>query len=75
VARTDCEVLEIEKDDLGALFQDHPELMEGLSDLLAQRRVETEGILAESQKPEIVQAKRQEYTESLLAKFSSYFGL
>jgi CRP-like cAMP-binding protein len=76
VARTDCVVFEIEKDNLGALIQDHPEVMQRMGDLLAQRRMETEVvILAESQKPEEMEAKRQEYAESILEKLSSYFGL
>lgn len=75
VARTDCEVLEIKKADMGALIQDQPELMSGLSDLLAERRMETEGILAETEEPDVMEAKRQEYSESILAKFTSYFGL
>jgi small-conductance mechanosensitive channel/CRP-like cAMP-binding protein len=75
VARTDCEVLEIEKEDLGVLLADNPELMKALSDLLAQRQIETEGVLASAQRSEILTQKQQKYRESFIAKVSSYFGL
>src|SRR5262249_39380521 len=46
IARSDCEVVEIDKPGLAAVLKEKPELMTTLSQLLASRRLETEGILA-----------------------------
>jgi len=74
IANTDCETLEIAKDILGEILQQNQVLVQKLSELLAQRRMETEGVLASS--PEIAQlATQKEYTESFLKRLYSFFEL
>jgi hypothetical protein len=46
-----------------------------LSELLARRRLETEGILAESVSRQAAMAKEQEYTAGFLARLRSFFEL
>ncbi|MBI3414630.1 MAG: mechanosensitive ion channel family protein [Verrucomicrobia bacterium] len=74
-AQTDCEVLEIEKPVLGEILQGRPELLQQLSELLAQRRMETEGILAENAQKQTLIAKRLEYSANFLAKLRDFFEL
>lgn len=75
VAVTDCDVLEIAKEHLAQLLEEKPEMLDAFGELLARRRMETEGILASaSGEPENVNRRRQ-YCASFLAKLSTYFGL
>ena len=46
IAQTDCEVVEIGKAVLARSLKEHPALLAQLSELLARRQLETEGILA-----------------------------
>ena len=61
-AERDCEVLEISKTVMGELLRDAPECLEQLSALLAQRKMETEGIVKEAALPEDRATKEREYT-------------
>lgn len=45
-ARTDCEAVEIGKEVLARSLKEHPDLLARLSELLARRQMENEGILA-----------------------------
>ena len=74
LAHTDCEVVEIGKPVLGRSLKENPELLEKLSELLAKRRLETEGVLAAHAK-EVVEAKRTEYTNTFLDKLRVFFEL
>lgn len=47
IAQTDCEVVEIGKEVLARSLKENPELLARLSDLLARRQMETEGVLAD----------------------------
>ena len=51
VAHTDCEMWEIGKEVLGEILQQNHTLVENLSDLLAKRRLENEGLLASAHPP------------------------
>ena len=73
IASTDCEVLEINKVNFARLVHEYPEILEGLSGLLATRKVENEGILASASKNET--AAVEEVHAGILTKFYSYFGL
>ena len=50
-AENDCEVLEISKPVMGELLRTSPECLNQLSALLAQRKLETEGLIKEATLP------------------------
>ncbi len=74
-ATVDCKMWEIHKSVLGEILQENEGLVEKLSELLASRRLETEGVAAASlDKPEI-SARRREYASGILAKLCSFFEI
>jgi len=75
VAGTDCEIWEIGKDVLAEILQENEALVKKLSELLAQRRLETEGILASKVGNAEHPAMQKEYTASFLRKLYSFFDL
>ncbi len=75
VARIDCEMWELEKPVLAELLQENTQLVERLGELLAKRRMETEGIIAATTEKSEMAAKQKEYTAGILAKLSSFFEL
>jgi small-conductance mechanosensitive channel len=75
LAHTDCEVVEIGKPVLAKSLKENPELLSKLSELLARRQMETEGILAANTQPTVVEAKRAEYTNGFLHKLRVFFQL
>jgi CRP-like cAMP-binding protein len=75
LAHTDCEVVEIGKPVLARSLKDHPELLEKLSELLAKRRLETEGVIAANTRPDVVDAKHAEYTNTFLNRLQVFFEL
>ena len=74
-ATRDCDVLEIEKEAFAGLLHENEALVEQLSELLAKRRMETEGILAANTERANMSAKQREYTEGFLRKLYSFFEL
>ena len=78
IAQTDCDVLEIEKGVMAELVQGQPELLQRLSDLLARRQMETEGLLAEnaqSARRGNFNQRHRECAEGLLARITHFFEL
>jgi len=75
VAKTDCELWEIERGHLQPLVQENKALAERLSELLARRRMQTEGVLAAQTPPQIVEEKRKEYTMGFRRKISALFEI
>jgi small-conductance mechanosensitive channel/CRP-like cAMP-binding protein len=75
IAESDCEVMEIDKPTLANVLQANPEFVQHLSELLARRRLETEGVLAETAQKQLTPAQQQEYTAGFLAKLRSFFEL
>jgi small-conductance mechanosensitive channel/CRP-like cAMP-binding protein len=75
VAHSDCEVLEIDKSVFAEVLQDNTELLHDLSEMLAQRRMETEGIQAAASDNQKAMTKQREYTASFLTKLYSFFEL
>ncbi len=76
VASHDCEVLEVTKPVFAELVQKDYDLLPRLSELLARRKLETEGIVkAHAAQPSVVAAMEQEYKASFLDKFRSFFEL
>jgi small-conductance mechanosensitive channel/CRP-like cAMP-binding protein len=75
VAQTDCEVVEIDKSIMAEFLQNKPDLLQKLSELLARRKLETDGVLAENAQKHMALAKQREYTAGFLAKLKSFFEL
>ena len=75
VAHTDCEMWEIGKEVLGEILQQNHTLVENLSDLLAKRRLENEGLLASAHPASVMQEKHREYRASFVSKLKSFFEL
>ena len=75
LAKTDCELWEIERAHLQPLIQENKALAERLSELLARRRMQTEGVLAAQTPPQIVEEKRKEYTMGFRKKISALFEI
>jgi small-conductance mechanosensitive channel len=75
VARIDCQMWEIDKETFAEILQGNESLVQKLGELLAQRRLETEGILASSSEQGQMATKQKEYTEGFLKKLYSFFKL
>jgi small-conductance mechanosensitive channel/CRP-like cAMP-binding protein len=75
IARVDCEMWEIDKHVFAEVLQENEPLVQKLGELLARRRIETEGILASASEQSQIATKQKEYTESFLRKLYSFFEL
>jgi small-conductance mechanosensitive channel/CRP-like cAMP-binding protein len=75
IARSDCEMWEIAKPVVAELLQENQALVQRLGEMLAKRRMETEGVVASSAEDAQVATKQKEYTASFLKKLSSFFEL
>jgi CRP-like cAMP-binding protein len=74
-ADSDCEVLEISKDVMGAIMRDSPQCLNQLSDILAKRKLEGEGILRDTAHPEDTAEKERAYRASFLGRLKTVFEL
>ncbi len=75
IARTDCETWEIDKNTMAELLQENETLVQKLGEILAERRLVTEGIVASTTASHEVRMKQQEYTQGFLRKLSAFFDL
>jgi small-conductance mechanosensitive channel len=75
IARVDCEMWEIDKHVFAEVLQENEPLVQKLGELLARRRIETEGVLASASEQSQIATKQKEYTESFLRKLYSFFEL
>jgi CRP-like cAMP-binding protein len=75
VAEADCEILEIAKSHLGLILQENSALLTNLSEMLAQRRLDNEGILASTAERHVLVGKKEEYTQNFLHKLGRFFDL
>ena len=75
IAQTDCEVVEIGKTVLAKSLKDNPALLSQLSELLARRQLETEGILAAEKKGGSAEAQQTKYAAGFLDKLRAFFEL
>jgi CRP-like cAMP-binding protein len=75
VAGTDCEVVEITKAVLAQSLQANPELLDQLSNLLAKRQLETEGILASETPRDRIDAQQEKYAATFFDRIHSFFEL
>lgn len=73
VARTDCELCEIRREVLQPFLQEDTALVERISELLAKRKMETEGMIATTGADAVVEEKKKEYASSFLRRISSLF--
>ena len=74
-AEDDCEVLEISKPVMGDLLRNAPECLHQLSELLAKRKLENEGIIKDAVRTDQQASKQREYTASFLSRLRSFFEL
>ncbi|MDQ6621894.1 MAG: mechanosensitive ion channel family protein [Verrucomicrobiota bacterium] len=74
-ADRDCEVLEIAKPVMAELLRSAPDCLAQLSTLLAQRKMDTEGIVKETIVPEEHADREREYTASFVTRLRSFFEL
>ena len=72
----DCYVMEISKDVMGDVIRESPDCLKQLSELLAKRKMETEGILKDLAISTADQAaKQREYTATFLRRLKTFFAL
>lgn len=71
----DCYVMEIGKPVMADLLSGAPSCMEQLSQLLAQRRMETEGILKEARGTDQHALTERQYTANFLHRLRTFFQL
>ena len=75
VATSDCHVLEIAKAHLAPMLQENAALLKSLSEMLAQRRLDNEGMLASSAERHAIAGKKAEYAQGFLRKLAGFFDL
>jgi small-conductance mechanosensitive channel/CRP-like cAMP-binding protein len=74
-AEGDCYVMEISKPVMAEVVRDSPQCLEQLSELLARRKMENEGILKGAAIPADQAGKAREYKASLLKRLRTVFEL
>jgi CRP-like cAMP-binding protein len=74
-AENDCEVLEISKPVMAEVLRESPEYLTALSELLAKRKLEGEGIVKDATQPHDQQKKESEFRASFLRRLRTVFEL
>jgi small-conductance mechanosensitive channel/CRP-like cAMP-binding protein len=74
-AEHDCEVLEIAKPVMADILRDSPSCLEQLSVLLAERKMETEGIVRDATSETGAGTKENEYRATFLSRLRTFFEL
>jgi CRP-like cAMP-binding protein len=74
-ANADCEVMEIFKSSMAAVLRDAPECVTQLSELLATRKMETEGLLKNLEQDSGESSTQMEYRATFLSRLRSVFEL
>ena len=74
-AQTDCQVMEIGKPVMAELLRASPDCLERLSELLAKRKMETEGLLKEAVSHGHHETKEREYSATFLRRLQTFFEL
>jgi small-conductance mechanosensitive channel/CRP-like cAMP-binding protein len=74
-AETDCQVMEISKPVMAEVLRDSPDCLERLSELLARRKMENEGVLKEAASQTQNESKKREYTATFLNRLRTFFEL
>jgi len=73
-ALEDCEAVEVRKETLAPIMADSPDLIEALSDLLAKRRLQNEGIMAGATGATTTE-RQNDYRAGFLQKMKSFFEI
>ena len=71
----DCYVMEIGKPVMAEVIRESPGCLEQLSDLLAKRKLETEGILKEAVSGDQAESKQREYRANFMRRLKTFFEL
>jgi small-conductance mechanosensitive channel/CRP-like cAMP-binding protein len=74
-AESDCYVMEISKPVMAEVIRDSPDCLERLSELLAKRKLENEGVLKEAASQAQNKMKEREYTANFLQRLRAFFEL
>jgi small-conductance mechanosensitive channel len=74
-AETDCQVMEIGKPVMAEILRTSPDCLERLSELLAKRKMETEGLLKEAASHSQNERKEREYRATFLNRLRTFFEL
>jgi len=71
----DCYVMEIGKPVMAEVLRGAPDCLVQLSELLAQRKMETEGILKEARRTHEQVLKERQYSANFLNRLRTFFQL
>ncbi len=74
-AQTDCQVMEIGKPVMADLLRSSPDCLERLSELLAKRKMETDGLVKEAVSQGQSGSKEREYRATFLRRLQTFFEL
>jgi small-conductance mechanosensitive channel/CRP-like cAMP-binding protein len=74
-AKGDCYVMEISKPVMAEIIRESPDCLRQLSEILARRKMETEGVLREAMGSEEQEAKEREYSATFLMRLRHFFAL
>src|SRR6266478_3238285 len=74
-AESDCHVMEISKPVMAEVIRESPDCLERLSDLLAKRRLENEGVLKEVASQAQNEKEEREYRATFLHRLRTFFEL
>jgi small-conductance mechanosensitive channel len=74
-AEDDCEVIEISKPAMAAILRNSPDCLTKLSELLAARKMETDGLLKDHAQSAGQESAAREYRASFLRRLRSVFEL
>jgi CRP-like cAMP-binding protein len=75
IANRDCEVVEIEKSVVAKSLKANPELLNKLSELLAQRQMVNEGLIAKNTETHILHATEATYRETFIDRLRKFFEM
>jgi len=71
----DCYVMEIGKPVMAEIIRESPHCLQQLSEILAKRKMETEGIVKDAILPVDRLAKEDEYRVTFLRRLKTFFAL
>src|SRR5436189_684 len=74
-AENDCYVMEISKPVMAEVIRDSPDCLTSLSELLAKRKLENEGVLKEAASHAHHERKEREYRANFLHRLRTFFEL
>src|SRR5213596_1110097 len=74
-AESDCYVLEIGKPVMAGVIRDSPDCLERLSEMLARRKLENEGVIKEAASQSQNEKKEREYRANFLRRLRTFFEL